>query len=133
MRRAISSVSAWSQSFQPSRSATFLAILAAPLPYSRSIVITLIVAMFLPPLLHNDCAARGRIVLPHNEREQEHDARRNSEHHERIDIGQRLRLRLERTVQASISLQLRVGGADPGVGQLPAQPIDLALERRIET
>src|SRR5579883_1681651 len=41
-RRAISSVNCWSHSSHPSRSATRLAIALAPLPYSRSIVTSLI-------------------------------------------------------------------------------------------
>src|SRR5580693_7238662 len=41
-RRAISAVISWSHSFQPSRSATVPAIFAAPHPYSRSMVMILI-------------------------------------------------------------------------------------------
>ena len=42
MMRAISMVSNSSHNFQPSRAASLPAISAAPLPYSRSMVITLI-------------------------------------------------------------------------------------------
>ena len=47
--RATSSVSAWSQSFQPSRFASSSAMPAAPLPYSRSMV--MIRTFFRPAIL----------------------------------------------------------------------------------
>src|ERR1700733_4190033 len=45
--RAISQVSAWSQSFQPSRAASFFAMAPPPAPYSRSTVMVRITALAL--------------------------------------------------------------------------------------
>src|SRR5206468_12617020 len=74
-RRAISLVSRWSHNFHPSRSARSLAITAAPLPNSRSIVIILTLSIVL------SCGglAFPRLVLFQDKGENEHDHGRSEE------------------------------------------------------
>src|SRR3954466_13333092 len=121
MRWAISSVSDWSLSFQPRRSATLRAMSEAPLPYSRSMVSIRI--MNCSSMSHNLGASAG--VVPSDDKgEQQHHARRDSQHHERVDVGQGLGLRFKRPVQAAVRLQFRVRGAYTGMRQLLGESIN---------
>src|SRR5271154_2361997 len=106
--RAISLVSAWSQSFQPSRCASAAAISPPPLPYSRSIVSTRIMrrapaALRVGPkvadggrlsqarcgwLLSHD-PPDARLVFLQGEGEEKHDRGRHGQVEEGIEVRQR--------------------------------------------
>src|ERR1700681_2601373 len=84
--RAISSVSNLSQSFQPRRSASCAAMLAAPQPYSRSMVMSRNIAT----LVYRHSAAR--FGLFHQEDHGDHGENSHPEKLEAIDIRQHGRL-----------------------------------------
>src|SRR5262245_37433746 len=100
--RAISLVSRWSHNVQPSRSASSLAIPAAPLPNSRSTVMILTLSIVL-----SDCnLAFARVVLFQDKGENEHDHGCDGENPKRIDVGQRCRLALRGLIDPRMRLHL---------------------------
>src|SRR6185369_12845064 len=84
--RAFALVSRSSHNFHTNCSASSLSIPAAPLPNSRSIVITLTFSILLS---HGAGIAFARLILFQEKRENEHDHGCNAEKPERIDVGQR--------------------------------------------
>src|SRR5580704_9380858 len=62
-RRAISAVISWSQSFQPSRSAIVPAMCAAPHPYSRSMVMVLIIETSAESNVHRSQCKLKTVLL----------------------------------------------------------------------
>src|SRR5205809_3944135 len=100
--RAISVVSRWSHSVQPSRSASSLAIPAAPLPNSRSTVIILTLSIVL------SCGglAFPRLVLFQDKGEDEHDHGCDAEKPECIDVGQCCSLALRGLIEPCVRLHL---------------------------
>src|SRR5438094_4605979 len=101
-KRAISLVSRWSHNFHPSRSARSLAITAAPLPNSRSIVMILTLSI----VLSRGNLAFARLVLFQNKRKNEHNRGCDAEKPECIDVGQRCRLALRGLVEPRVRLHL---------------------------
>src|SRR5580658_6662994 len=133
--RAISMVSNSSHNFQPSGAASVAAISAAPLPYSRSIVMILIIeslASQLTGLTHSHPATGLGIILANDEGEQKHYARRDGQHPENIDVSECLYLSSHSSVKQTVGPLGRVGNADAGVHQTQAQSFDLVLNRPIE-
>src|SRR5580658_675175 len=94
--RAISSVSRWSQSFQPKVWASCEAMWGAPQPNSRSMVITrnMMRAAFGHPLLNSDaenralvyCDSAARFGFFHEKRHRDHDQDRDTQEPETVHV-----------------------------------------------
>src|SRR5579862_7338810 len=102
-RRAISSVSRWSQSFQARRDANCSAITPPPQPYSRSMV-TRRNMVFLVY-----CHSTAGFGFSHQENRGDHEHDGDPEEPEAIDVRQHGGLALHRGLNQSISL-LRCSG-----------------------
>src|SRR5262245_29779475 len=119
-RRAIAVVSRWSHNFHPSRSARSLAITAAPLPNSRSIVMIFTLSIFLSCGAH---LALAGLVLFQKEGENEHDRGSNAEKPEGIDVGQHCGLTLRGRVEPGVRLRPGLIEARSGLRQLVGQAV----------
>src|SRR5215469_742382 len=137
MKRAISMVSRSFHNFQPNRSASLPAISLAPLPYSRSIVRMRVIVLPLSAarawLTDRDASACPGIVPANNKGKHEHYTRRDGEHHIRIDVGEGLRLCLERLVDEPVGDVRGVRGTGPTGHQLAADSTDLILKILVES
>src|SRR5215471_20401856 len=105
---------------------------AAPLPYSRSNV-TIRIMSVSPSLSHRSLRTSGaRIVFLQEERQHEHNGGADRQDLNRIDVGQRLRLRLKILIQHRLRLSLGIRNAGPGMDQLRREPAQCVSKIRIE-
>src|SRR5262249_55470630 len=148
IRRAISSVSNWSQSFQPSRVATLSAITFPPLPNSRSMVMIRIIVTPSPFIMRIGClkiadasAICSNATLPSGglvgcylpgsarlipfqcEGQQKHDGCSHCQEPIGIDVGQRRRLADHGTIEETVGLFSCLSHLAARCGQARGQPV----------